>query len=154
LKYDTVAYEKLKQDLRIDRDALDEECITQPHSYFHASEAHVLALSRRDQLKHGLEVTVAELDKDIRDAMAANGEKMTEALVKAQITREQDYQRAHQNYLNSCLEADKWEALKNAYRGRADMLKSLVGLFQSGYFGEVTGSAERREARERVSNKR
>jgi hypothetical protein len=154
MRYDAEAYDALTKSLRIDRDSLDEEAVRQPNDYFHASEGHVQALSRRDKLKHDLEVTVAELDKDVRDAMVAEGEKVTEAQVKAQITREQDYHRAQRNYLDACLEADRWEALRNAYRQRADMLKSLVQLYQSSYFGEVAGSAERREARGRFDDRR
>jgi hypothetical protein len=154
MKYSNDTYETLKEGLRIDRDRLDEELIVQPHNFYHVSEGHVQALSRRDKLKHDLDVTVAELDKDVRDAMVAENEKVTEAQVKAQITREQDYHRAQRSYLDACLEADRWEALKNAYRQRADMLKSLIQLVQSSYFGEVTGSSERREARSRFDERR
>ncbi len=153
-KYDQKFYDELRDGMRINRNALDEEAITQPNSFFHASEGCVLAESRRDKKKHDLEVIVAELDKDVRDSMTAEGEKITEALVKAQIAREQDFHRAHEEYLDACLEADLWEALRNAYRQRADMLKSLITLYQSGYFGEVTGAPERREARSRFDRSR
>ena len=154
MKYDEDDYKALQVGLKIDRDALDEESIVQPNNFYHASEGHVTALSRRDRLKHDLEVTVAELDKDVREAMVSEGEKVTEAQVKAQITREGDYHKAQRSYLNACLEADRWEALRNAYRQRADMLKGLIQLYQAGYFGEVVGSAERRDARSRFDDKR
>lgn len=154
MKYDEDAYDRLQGELRIDRDALDEESVRQPNSFFHASEGHAYALSRRDKSKQSLEVTVAELDRDVRDAMVTEGEKVTEALVKAQIIREQDYHRAHGIYLDACLEADRWEALRNAYRQRADALRGLIQLYQSGYFGEVTGAGERREARSRLDDRR
>ena len=153
-KYDDAAFTSLKDSMRIDRDALDEELIRQSSHFYHASEGCVYATSRRDGVKHDLEVLVAELDKDVRDAMVTNGDKVTEALVKAQIVREQDYHRQHQVYLDACLVADRWEALRNAYRQRADMLKSLVTLLQAGYFGDVTGSAERRAARGRFDDRR
>lgn len=154
MKYDTADYEALKKGLLIDRNALDEEAIVQPNNFYHASEGHVAAKSRRDKKQHDLEVTIAELDKDVRDAMISEREKVTEAQVKAQITRERDYHAAQKAVLEASFEADKWDALKNAYRQRADMLKGLIQLFQAGYFGEVTGSAERREARGRFDEKR
>ncbi len=154
MKYDDETFQSLKDDLKIDRDALDTESIEQPSRFFHASEGHVFAISRRDHQKQKLEIEIAELDKDVRDAMVAEGEKITEMQVKHQITREQDYQRAYSVYLNACLEADKWEALKNAYRQRADMLKGLIQLHQSGYFGEVTGAAERKDSRSAFNAKR
>ena len=149
-RYDTDDYDQLKTSMKIERDMLDEEIISQPSSFFHASEGCALASSRRDMLKHKLEVTVAELDKDVRDAMTTEGEKITEAQVKAQVAREPDFHAAYKKYLTACLEADRWEALRNAYRQRADMLRSLVQLHQVGYFGEITGSSQRRDARERL----
>lgn len=146
MKYDADTYEDLQSRIKIDRGMLDEEVIAQASNYFHVSEGYAMAVSRRDAQKHNLEVQVAELDRDVRDSMVSEGEKVTEALVKAQITREPDFHRSHSAYLSACLEADRWEALRNAYRQRADMLKSLVQLHQSGYFGEVTGAAERQDA--------
>lgn len=154
MDYDADDYKDLRDGLRIDRNSLDEECITQPHSFFHACEGFVLSSALRDKRKYDLEVVVADLDKDVREAMAAEGERITEALVKAQIFREQDHHRAQINYLSACREAERWEALKNAYRQRADMLRSLVQLHQSGYFGEITGASERRDARTRFDEKR
>ena len=153
-KRDDRDLDQLKSELLIERDSLDEEAIRQPNSYFHVSENFVFAAARRDKAKHDLEVVVAELDRDVRDAMQTDGDKITEALVKAQITREQDYQRAYGAYLDSCLEADRWEALRNAYRQRAEMLKGLIQLYQSNYFGEVTGAAERSAARGRFNERR
>lgn len=154
MKYSEDDYEALQKGLKINRDELDAESISQPNNFFHASQGHVFAISRRDKLKHDLEVAVATLDKEVREAMVADGEKVTEAQVKAQITREQDYHRAQHKYLDACLEADTWEALRNAYRQRADMIKGLIQLHQAGYFGEVTGSSERREARSRFDERR
>ncbi len=153
-KYDQAFYDKLSADIKINRDALDEEAVRQPNSFFHAAEGCVLAQSRRDKKKHELDVAVAELDKDVRDSMVTEGEKITEALVKAQIAREPDFHKAHKGYLDACLEADLWEALRNAYRQRAEMLRSLIQLYQAGYFGEVTGASERREARVRFDERR
>lgn len=154
MQYDNETYRQLRDGLKIDRDVLDEEVISQPNEYFHASEGHVLAAARRDRKKHDLEVEVAKLDKDVRDFMAVSGERATEASVKAQINREPDFHRAHTAYLEACLEADRWEAMRNAYRQRADMLRSLVQLHQTGYFGEVTGASERRYSRERFDERR
>lgn len=153
-RYNSDEYIDLQQDLRIDKDDLDVEAIIQPSRFHHAGEGHAYAVSRRDKAKHDLEVTTAVLDKDVRDQMSSDGEKITEALVKAQVVREQEYQRAYREYLAACLDADRWEALKNAYRHRADMVKGLIQLYQIGYFGEVTGAAERRDARNRFDDRR
>lgn len=154
MNYDRQDFIDLQKGLKINRFALDEEAITQPNNFFHVSEGKVIAISRRDQAKHDLEVVTAELDKDVRDQMQSDGEKITEALVKAQVIREKKYQDAYRSYLSSCFSADRWEALQNAYRQRADMLKGLIQLHQSGYYGEITGATERREARARFDDRR
>lgn len=154
MKYDENDHKDLRHELRIDRNALDEEAICQPNNYYHASEGHVQALSRRDRKKYDLEVITSELDAEVRANWPQRAEKMTEAQVKARIVTDPRYQEVHDSYCAAGLEADRWEALRNAYRQRADMLKSLVQLHQAGYFGEVTGAAERRDARARFDNRR
>lgn len=147
-------FDELAARLRIDRDALDEELLHQPHDFFHVAEAHAMAKSRRDKAKHDLEVEIATLDKDVRDTMISNDEKVTETTVKMQITREDDFHQAQKVYLKACFEADKWDALQNAFRQRADALRSLVQLHNAGYFGEITGASERKEAQGRFDRNR
>lgn len=146
IAYDEEAYETLRAGIRIDRDILGDELIRNAQDFHHAGEGFAMATGRRDQAKSKLEKTMAEVDNDIRDNAAAEDEKLTEALIKQRVTKDQDYQRAMKVYLSACLEADRWEILRNSYRQRAEMLKALVQLHMAGYFGEVTGSAERREA--------
>lgn len=114
--YDDETYRDLRAGIKINRMKLDEEVIAQPNAFFHASEGATLASARRDKAKYDLEVAIAELDKDVRDSMIADGEKVTETQVKAQITREHDYHRAHQKLLDADLAVGKWQALQHAYR--------------------------------------
>ena len=148
------AYERLRGDLAINREVLDEELISQPHSYFHVGENHARAVSRRDALKQELELEEARLDEEIRENAAAESEKINNDQVKARIHADQSYQRASSKYLRARLRADEWEALKKAWEQRSYVLKDLVGLHIAGYFGEVTGARERSEARERVQYNR
>lgn len=150
MRYDEDDHRRLLQDLAINKEMLDEEAICQPQNYFHACEGYAFAVSRRDKRKHELEIEIATLDRDVRDAAEAEGVKITEPQVKHQISREPDYDRRHRAWLSACLEADRWQALQNAYRQRADMLRGLIQLHQTGYFGEVTGAGQRGEARSRV----
>lgn len=149
MKYDQETYDELTDGLRIDRDALDVELIQQANAFFHASEGAAYAESIRDRKKLELDKVVAELDQDIRDNMVSDGERITEGKVTQQIQREQDYLRAALELNKSSHNMKSWESLKNAYRMRAEMLKSLVSLNNSNYYGEVTGAAERQISRER-----
>jgi hypothetical protein len=154
MRYNDEDYNELKRDLSINRDLLDEEVIKQPNGFFHASEGFSFAAARRDKKKYDVDLLASRLDRDIRDEASSEGYKITEAQIKHRITSEAEYDRVYQDYLDLSLLADRWEHLKNAYRMRADMLRALVQLHQTGYFGEVTGSAERRSAKDRYSERR
>ena len=151
MRYDEETYNELLRDLAIDKHRLDDETIRQPGLFFHASEGCAFAMARRDKKERDLKITMAELDRGIRDNAQSDGVKITEAYVNQQILREDDYSAAHSAFLDARLEADKWEALKNSFRQRADMLRALVQLYSTNYFGEVTGSSDRAAARQRVS---
>lgn len=150
MKYDEDSYNDLQNSIRIDRDMLDVELVQQANLFFHASEGAAYAESIKDKKKATIDKVFAELDYDIRENMNSDGERITEEKVKQQINRELDYQNAVFDYNNSIHNYRKWETLKNAYRMRADMLKSLVTLNNSNYFGEVTGATERRDSVERL----
>jgi hypothetical protein len=149
MKYNDETYEELKAGLSVDRDALDIELIKQPNLFFHASEGTAYAESIRDRKALEIDKVFAELDLDVRDNMTSDGERITEDKVKQQINREDDYHRVLNDHRISNHEFRKWESLKNAYRMRAEMLKSLVSLHNSNYFGEVTGMAEKKTSLER-----
>ena len=154
MKYTSKEYEEFIDDLKIDQDRLDEVTIEQPNLFFHASEAHKLAMAVRDKAENDLHLIYANLDKEIRETLTANEEKFTEPSIKQEILRDQSYQRSYSDYLRAKLTSDKWEALQAAYKQRIDALKILQNLYSSGYFGEVTGSVERRDARFRFDNNR
>lgn len=154
MKYDRDAYADLRAAIKIDRERLDDELIANSHNFHHAGEGFAYAKSRRDAAEAALERVKAELDNEVRERMVADEEKYTETQIKQIILRETEFKDAHKKYLAACLEADSWEALRNSYRQRADMLKSLVQLYTTGYFGELTGASERREARERLVEER
>jgi hypothetical protein len=149
MNYDEEAYNELRRGLRINKNQLDEEAINQPNNYFHACEGYAFAVSVRDKKEHSLEVLTAELDREVRDVALRDRYKITDKATAQQITREPDYQLARKDWLDSCLMAARWDALRNSYRQRADMLRGLIQLHQTGYFGEVTGASERSDARQR-----
>lgn len=154
MKYNDEEYQNLSAKLKINRDLLDEEALEQPHLYFHSSEAYTISVAEKDKKKLALELEEANLDKIIREEKIANEEKITDKIIAQEIIRDQDYQRAAKEHIDIVLVSNRWNALKEAYRQRADMIKILQNLYSSGYFGEVTGSAERTEARKRFNDRR
>jgi|SRR6185312_678220 len=154
LTSDTDDFKVLRSELQINRDRLDEELVAHPHNFWHVGEAHARAIDVRDTAKFMLERTAAELDKDIRDNAVADGEKITEPQVKAQLIREPDYHKAQRDYLAACLDADRWKALLESYRQRGDVLRGMIQLANMRNYSDSFAPTERRDARERVGERR
>ncbi len=154
MKYDNHDYIELRKGLKIDPDDLDLDIITQAQQAYHAGEGFAIAVSVRDKKKFDLKVEEAKVSKDIREQMSADGERITEALVDAAIQRDQDYQRAYIAFLDSSKTADEWQALRESYRDRRDMLKELNARQRARMYDDVADASERKEARERFDRKR
>jgi len=154
MKYDAKAYDQLSGLLKIDRDQLDEELIAQAQHFWHVAEAHERAVSQQDEKKLDLEITEVELDKEVREQMAADGERVTEKQVEASVKREDEYYKANQAYISAKAEAGRWSALREAYRHRRDMLIELSKKSQQRRYDELTGAGEVREARTRYEDRR
>jgi hypothetical protein len=147
-------FAQLKDGLNIDIDNLDFALIKQPNQYFHVAQQHALAISRRDKLDHEMDVLKASLDREIRLEAIKTGEKITESQIKAAIERDKEHRALMFEYLYAKREADQWLALKDSYQQRSYILKDLVSLHVSGYFGEAVGAKERGDARKRVIERR
>jgi hypothetical protein len=147
-------FAQLKAGLKIDTNNLDLELIKQPNQYFYAASQHALAISRRDKLDHEMDVLKSVLDREIRLEAIKTGEKITEVQIKAAIERDKEHRALMYEYLYAKREADQWDSLKSAYQQRSYILKDMVSLHVSGYFGEATGARERGDARKRVIERR
>jgi hypothetical protein len=154
MKYDDKAYEQLSGELRINRDEIDEELIAQAQHFWHVAEAHEQAVSAMDRRKFDLDTLEVELDKDIREQMAADEEKITEKLVEAAIKREQVYQRAVKAYLEAKRDAGRWSSLRESFRHRRDMLLEVSRRAQQRATDSFMGAGEVREARNRYDERR
>jgi hypothetical protein len=156
MDYDKAAYNRLSDLLKIDPEYLDEDICMHADSYFHASEGAVYHKAVRDKAKHDLELEMATLDRDIRDAAAANEEKLTEPGIKMQTLREPDYQRALDKHLRASHEAAKWDALQESFKQRSYMLGHLNDINNRRMYNETGGISNRTrgEASERVNARR
>jgi len=157
LKPDEDALDQVKDYLKIrasDPVELDNELVWQAQTFGHVGVLFAMATAEKDKKKHDLDVLEAQLDRDIRDQLVTNGERVTEDKVKAGIKLEQVHQRAYDDYLQARFMADKWEAVKEAYKQRAYMLREIATLRSTDYFGEAVGAGERQEARQRSFKRR
>lgn len=142
MKYDSDAYQRLASSLKINKEDIDEELIAQSQHFWHVAEAHERAVSQMDKAKLDLDIVEVELDKEIRERMLADGEKITEKQVEAALKREDEWFKSSEAYLKAKATAGRWSALRESYRHRRDMLIELSKRSQSRRYDEVTGAGE------------
>ena len=140
-----------KNDLWINRDALDDDLVRQPQLFYQASEEHARLVSERDAAKTHLEEVDAKLSREIREQFESDGRKITEAVVAAEISLRSEHRAATAELNDLRLETDRAVAMKEAFSQRAYALKDLAGLFSAGYWQSASARGpETREAQERA----
>lgn len=126
--------DRLRAGLRIDRDDLDSEIATQADSYFRVAEACALAASRRDEAKADMEEESARAANRVRLEAASHDEKITEAQIKEQTSKDKNYLTYVQAFLKAKSEADLWVAMRESFDMRGKMLRELAQLHIAGYY--------------------
>lgn len=120
--------EALQQQLAIERDDLDTCLMDQPDLYYHVADALVTAIAKRDAAKLDLEQVTATLDADLRQKAAEAEEKITEASLQRKLATLPRIQALEKHLLHLRAEADRWQALKEAFQQRSFMLRELVAM--------------------------
>lgn len=104
--------------LIIDPNHLDEELEQQAALYLWIASAAANALSNAEDSKHGFEIFVAELEKEIRRDFEGQGVKATEAKVAAEVKGSSEYTERLDDYLSDRRSADMLAVIKEAARMR------------------------------------
>jgi uncharacterized protein (DUF3084 family) len=139
---------ELEAGLKIDKHALDDECIDQPNRYFLVSEALTMAISQRDAAKQELAEVEAEVDADIRSNWDTEADgRLTEKMVESQKALNKDVARTKEELAQLAIKVGKLNALKDSYHQRRYMLQGLIDLHLGGYFGSAASAP--RASRER-----
>jgi uncharacterized protein YggL (DUF469 family) len=126
----TFDIDEMRSYLAIDKHALDEAVIHNPVLFDKVAEAYAEAAAERDALKEQLAVTDAQLDGTVRAKHAG----ATEVKIKALIQCHHQHQKAVTEWLEAKEYADKLGVLKEAFKDRSHMLRTLADLHVSGYF--------------------
>src|SRR5258707_11639907 len=141
--------EELKQYLKINKFALDDELVGQASVFYKVGEMFAEATAKRDAQKEHLATIAAELEQNVRTRL---GDKATEGKVKSLVLLEEEHIAETQAYLEAKAEADKLFALKEAFQQRGYMLRDLAQLFVANYYSRdsVRPTAKTDEAVYRV----
>lgn len=118
----------LEESLQIDPDDLDTCLVEQPGLFYHVADDVATANSRRDGLKLQLEETEAEIDQEIRTDALRLDFKMTEAMIKNKILTAPRVKELQRQLLEAKTNAERKQALKEAYGQRSFMLRELVAV--------------------------
>lgn len=134
----------LKEGLRIDREALDQDVEQQAVLFYEAADLTALAASRRDEAKSLMDESYSAASDRIRRQAEKEGDRMTEPRIKELVNQDKTYVEAKTLYLKSKKKADDAANLKEAYDQRSKMLKELVSLFVAGYWSSASTSGTKR----------
>ena len=143
--------EELKLLLTIDRNRLDEELVQQPQLYYEASEGYTDAAAKRDLSKLVLEQLEANIGKEYRSQSL---EKVSDKRVNEHVTSHQLYTEQYERYLNYKSDAEKWDALVDAFRQRSSMARDLVQLMSIGFWSAGPASTLTQNYAEKYKQKR
>ena len=138
--FDDDAYVQLKDSQKIDTGRLDIGLSEQAHLFGNAGVHYARAMERQVSAKFRMEVTEAQLDKDLREQLTADGEKFTEKRLESLIKLEPEYQQAYKRWSDAKYRADCWSHLVESYRQRGFSLKDLVSLRNYDYLEEQLGT--------------
>lgn len=76
-----VDVDQLKKDVRINPNNLDQDMIQHPSMYVHYSVQTVNARRQYDRIKNAFDILASRLDAEYRETLAAEGKKVTEAMI-------------------------------------------------------------------------
>lgn len=133
----------LETGLRIDEHELSGSLLEQPELFYRVSKALALQVSRRDAAKQVVAETEAKVDMEVRRAAQVAEEKITEKQVAAEVLLSSKVQTAVAEHQRLALDVGKLTALKEAFSQRSYVLKDMVALYISNYYGDASNSSTR-----------
>jgi hypothetical protein len=132
--------ERWTDQVRIDKDNLDEELIHQPALYQSVGEAMAEAVSNRDFADAELNRLCAETSLYIRQHPGEFPFKLTEDSIASAVLTNPQVVEARTAYLNAKKHAQLMTNTLSVFERRHGVLENLVRLYLSGYFMDASAS--------------
>lgn len=143
-----------KEDIKIDKYALDEEWLNHTGKFVQWGEAEADALEAVDRAENQLELTEADLDKKIRENPALYGIKdIKEKAVSSAIIAQAEYQAARNAVFIAKKNARIMALAKKAFSHHEKSLDRLTDLYLSGYWAEKPSEKKIAQATSNVADK-
>jgi len=124
-----------EEDVKIDDSALDIECADQASLFLKYAKHAAEARRTLDDVKQSLDITKAEIDKQIREDPEKFGiAKVTEGSIQSAILTDKTYAKAYKTFSDAKFEADMAQNAVQAMNTKKDMLETLTKLHGQSYF--------------------
>lgn len=148
----SVDVERIAEELEIDKDNLDENIARLPATYFYYGEKWTKAVMVKDAAKVHVDEVYSEREKIIRVKLAKKEDKVTEAMVRAEVQNDLQYREAYDEYLDAKQKCDLLAIVKEAFEQKASMMKAMVSYMTTQYnnTGSISGEVPKTN---KVSNK-
>lgn len=141
-----------KEDIRIDRMKLEEECESHPSVYAYYGEEYAEARAKKDQEKDKLDLVLAERETVIRREAADSGMKTTEAVISALVTQDKEVQEQKEAYRNASAEVYTLDVAMGALDHKKSQLDNLVQLWTKNYYSNIkSAESESTEKRPKLN---
>lgn len=144
-------YDRLRRQLVIDQNALDEALIAMPTLLHEAIECATTSASIRDEAKRNVDYSQAAAAMRIRQHAETTGRKPAETQISQMIQLDQDFIDAAEAYDAAKNDLGFWQAMVSSMEAKQTSLKGLVNLANIGYF---TVNSQADKGREELARKR
>lgn len=149
-----IDFEKLEEELSINPDDLDTELIRHVDNFYEVSKGFKQTLENRDFYKDKLKEVDAELQFEVRDILADERTRVTEAMVEAQVILQKQHQQTVVSLREAETKLNSWSSLKDAYEQRSYALARLIELYIAGYFGISTANGAKTNKKDNDTNEK
>lgn len=124
-----------ENDVKIEQDALDVECLQQPHLMLRYARVVADAERTLSEAKRNLDLQRAQLDTNIRTTPEDYGiAKITESAINAVIIQSPEYKEAEETVFQAQYELKIARGAVDAIQQKKDMLEALIRLHGQQYF--------------------
>jgi len=146
---------KLKDELRIDKYALDEEWQRQSLLYNKWAEAYAEAVEERDIAELELDVVEAELFESVKKDWRRYGldRSPTDTRAKQIVKLQPQYREAYERYVKAKKNVNMIEAARRALEHKKKALEFITLLWLANYYAEPYVPKEARERMEDLNRK-
>jgi len=129
---------EIEQDLEIDKDNLDVECMDQARRFMKWSVTYADAIRSRDEAKRKASIVKSNINLDVRcrPKEYGLGDKPTVDSVNAVVDSHEEVNKIETEVSDAQYAVNIFSAAKEALDQRRAMLERLVSLYISGYYSQ------------------